>query len=178
MQCNGLSMDRKNKVLKMLFSLLQHKHGGHEHLQYTIHPHTHALLPALMDIYSPPPDNLHLGSKISKSHDIVIFVPVGGRSFEFDEEGWQVRGNGEYQMKDALSEIWSFVLNRNPWPSDASSLVLVGRPTQLIFISDQSNLPPSIWGPSRQLDDQHRNTNMNKKDHLVGQLTRVPPFSS
>ena len=39
------------------------------------------------------------------------------------------------------------------------------------FSSGQSNLPPSIWGPSRQLDDQHRNTNMNIKDHLVGQLT-------
>ena len=25
--------------------------------------------------------------------------------------------------------------------------------------------PPSIWGPSRQLDDQHRNTNMNNKDN-------------
>ena len=36
---------------------------------------------------------------------------------------------------------------------------LVGRPTQLIFISDI------------HLDDQHRNTNMNDKDHLVGQLT-------
>ena len=35
--------------------------------------------------------------------------------------------------------------------------------------------PPSIWGPSRQLDDQHRNTNMNNKDHLVGQLTRQSP---
>ena len=40
------------------------------------------------------------------------------------------------------------------------------------FSSGQSNLPPSIWGPSRQLDDQHRNTNMNDKDHLVGQLIR------
>ena len=35
--------------------------------------------------------------------------------------------------------------------------------------------PPSIWGPSRQLDDQHRNTNMNNKDHLVGQLTTCTP---
>ena len=43
------------------------------------------------------------------------------------------------------------------------------------FSSGQSNLPPSIWGPSRQLDDQHRNTNMNDKDHLVGQLTRGDP---
>ena len=33
--------------------------------------------------------------------------------------------------------------------------------------------PPPIWGPSRQLDDQHRNTNMNNKDHLVGQLTKI-----
>ena len=33
--------------------------------------------------------------------------------------------------------------------------------------------PPSIWGPSRQLDDQHRNTNMKNKDHLVGQLTII-----
>ena len=39
------------------------------------------------------------------------------------------------------------------------------------FSSGQSNLPPSIWGPSRQLDDQHKNTNMNDKDHLVGELT-------
>ena len=31
--------------------------------------------------------------------------------------------------------------------------------------------PPPIWGHSRQLDDQHRNTNMNDKDHPVGQLT-------
>ena len=43
------------------------------------------------------------------------------------------------------------------------------------FSSGQNNLPPSIWGPSRQLDDQHRNTNMNDKDHLVGQLTTPPP---
>ena len=40
------------------------------------------------------------------------------------------------------------------------------------FSSGQSNLPPSVWGPSRQLDDQHRNTNMNNKDHLVGRLTK------
>ena len=38
---------------------------------------------------------------------------------------------------------------------------LVGRPTQLIFISDI------------HLDDQHRNANMNDKDHLVGQLTNT-----
>ena len=36
---------------------------------------------------------------------------------------------------------------------------LVGRPTQLIFISDI------------HLDDQHRNANMNDKDHPDGQLT-------
>ena len=24
-----------------------------------------------------------------------------------------------------------------------------------------------------EIDDQHRNTNMNNKDHLVGQLTRM-----
>ena len=40
------------------------------------------------------------------------------------------------------------------------------------FSSGQNNLHPPIWGPSRQLDDQHRNTNMKNKDHLVGQLTR------
>ena len=40
-------------------------------------------------------------------------------------------------------------------------LDLVGRPTQLIFISDI------------HLDDQHRNANMNDKDHLVGQLTNL-----
>ena len=40
---------------------------------------------------------------------------------------------------------------------------VVGRPTQLIYISDIYLL---------FVDDQHRNTNMNDKDHLVGQLTR------
>ena len=30
-----------------------------------------------------------------------------------------------------------------------------------------------IWGHSRQLDDQHRNPNMNNKDHHVGQLTNL-----
>ena len=39
---------------------------------------------------------------------------------------------------------------------------VVGRPTQLIYISDIYLL---------FVDDQHRNTNMNDKDHLVGQLT-------
>ena len=38
--------------------------------------------------------------------------------------------------------------------------MVVGRPTQLIYISD-------IY----LLDDQHRNTNTKNKDHLVGQLT-------
>ena len=37
--------------------------------------------------------------------------------------------------------------------------------------SGQSNLHGSIWGCHRQLDDQHRNPNMNNKDHLVGRLT-------
>ena len=37
--------------------------------------------------------------------------------------------------------------------------------------SGQSNLQTPIWGCHRQLDDQYRNPNMNKKDHLVGQLT-------
>ena len=42
--------------------------------------------------------------------------------------------------------------------------------------SGQSNLQTPIWGCHRQLDDQHRNPNMNNKDHIVGQLTtpRVP----
>ena len=48
-----------------------------------------------------------------------------------------------------------------PIPDGAASPV-VGRPTQLIYISD-------IY----LLDDQHRNTNMNDKDHLVGQLTTL-----
>ena len=38
--------------------------------------------------------------------------------------------------------------------------------------SDQSNLHTPIWGPSRQLDDQYRNPNINNRDRLVGQLTR------
>ena len=43
---------------------------------------------------------------------------------------------------------------------------LVGRPTQLIYISDIYFL---------FVDDQHRSTNMNDKDHLVGQLTSENP---
>ena len=39
--------------------------------------------------------------------------------------------------------------------------------------SGQSNLHPPIWGPSRQLYDQHRNTNMKNKDHQGGQLTSL-----
>ena len=38
--------------------------------------------------------------------------------------------------------------------------------------SGQSNLHTPMWGPSRQLDDQYRNPNINNRDHLVGQLTR------
>ena len=34
--------------------------------------------------------------------------------------------------------------------------------------SGRNNLPPPIWCCHRQLDDQHRNPNMNNKDHLVG----------
>ena len=41
--------------------------------------------------------------------------------------------------------------------------------------SGQSNLHTPIWGCHRQLDDQHRNPNMNNKDHLVGRLTRGTP---
>ena len=37
--------------------------------------------------------------------------------------------------------------------------------------SGRNNLQTAIWGHSRQLDDQHRNPNMNNKDHHVGQLT-------
>ena len=37
--------------------------------------------------------------------------------------------------------------------------------------SGQNNLQTPIWGCHRQLDDQHRNPNMNNKDHIVGQLT-------
>ena len=37
--------------------------------------------------------------------------------------------------------------------------------------SGQSNIQTPIWGHSRQLDDQHRNPNINNKDHHVGQLT-------
>ena len=42
--------------------------------------------------------------------------------------------------------------------------------------SGQSNLHTPIWGCHRQLDDQHRNPNMNNKDHIVGQLTTSPQF--
>ena len=33
--------------------------------------------------------------------------------------------------------------------------------------------PPPIWGHHHQLDDHQRNPNMNNRDHLVGQLTKV-----
>ena len=39
--------------------------------------------------------------------------------------------------------------------------------------SGQSNLHPPIWGRHRQLDDHHRNPNINDRDHLVGQLTTL-----
>ena len=41
--------------------------------------------------------------------------------------------------------------------------------------SGQNNLQTPIWGCHRQLDDQHRNPNMNNKDHIVGQLTTMRP---
>ena len=41
--------------------------------------------------------------------------------------------------------------------------------------SDQSNLQTPIWGRHHQLDDQNKNPNINNRDHLVGQLTNVPP---
>ena len=39
--------------------------------------------------------------------------------------------------------------------------------------SGRNNLQTPIRGCHRQLDDQHRNPNMNNKDHHVGQLTMV-----
>ena len=40
--------------------------------------------------------------------------------------------------------------------------------------SGQSNLHQPKWGCHRQLDNHHRNPNSNDRDHLVGQLTRLP----
>ena len=34
--------------------------------------------------------------------------------------------------------------------------------------SGRHNLHPAIWGRHRQLDDHHRNPNMNNRDHLDG----------
>ena len=34
--------------------------------------------------------------------------------------------------------------------------------------SGQHNLLPAIWGCHRQLDDHHRNPNINNRDHLGG----------
>ena len=45
------------------------------------------------------------------------------------------------------------------------------RPTQLIYISDIYLF--RLFRYLDYLDDQHRNTNMNDKDHLVGQLTNT-----
>ena len=39
--------------------------------------------------------------------------------------------------------------------------------------SGRNNLQTPIGGHSRQLDDQHRNPNINNKDHHVGQLTTI-----
>ena len=39
--------------------------------------------------------------------------------------------------------------------------------------SGQHNLHPAIWGCHHQLDDHYRNPNVDNRDHLVGQLTRV-----
>ena len=39
--------------------------------------------------------------------------------------------------------------------------------------SGQSNLHPPIGRRHRQLDDHHRNPNINDRDHLVGQLTML-----
>ena len=44
--------------------------------------------------------------------------------------------------------------------------------------SGRNNLQTAIWGHSRQLDDQHRNPNINNKDHHVGQLTTYNTPSS
>ena len=53
-----------------------------------------------------------------------------------------------------------YILQKN-WPKTAIPALSSG----------PSNLHQSIWGRHHQLDDQHRNPNMNNKDHLVGQLT-------
>ena len=42
-----------------------------------------------------------------------------------------------------------------------------------VLSSGQHNLHPAIWGCHCQLDDQHRNPNINNKNHLVGRLTNV-----
>ena len=39
--------------------------------------------------------------------------------------------------------------------------------------SDLYFFPPPRWGCHHQLDDHHRNRNINDRDHLDGQLTRV-----
>ena len=37
----------------------------------------------------------------------------------------------------------------------------------------QTPINQAIWVSSQQLDDQHRNPNINKTDRLVGQLTNT-----
>ena len=39
--------------------------------------------------------------------------------------------------------------------------------------SDPNYLQPAIWGHHHQLDDHHRNPNINDRDHLVGQPTSL-----
>ena len=39
--------------------------------------------------------------------------------------------------------------------------------------SGQNNLHTAIWDCHHQLDDHHRNPNVNNRDHLVGQLTNA-----
>ena len=43
-----------------------------------------------------------------------------------------------------------------------------------MYMVDQFASKLSEW--KEMSEDQHRNTNMNDKDHLVGQLTSVGPF--
>ena len=80
-------------------------------------------------------------------------------------------------------ELWAFLGGKNP----KKVLPIFLRPPHIYkkyflqknwvktaipaLSSGQSNLHPPIWGRHRQLDDHHRNPNINYRDHLVGQLT-------
>ena len=77
-----------------------------------------------------------------------------------------LQANGYEERMSEVSRSRSRALS---W--QLSKLALVPRPVLLAHLYEISLLS----GALRNIEDQHRNTNMINKDHLVGQLTTVLP---